>query len=231
VLGSDSFGDGMQDSPLDRLQAVARDAWADPVRSAHTAALAILEMLDGDWDRPDREAVSDLRRRRADSPFILAVTDAVLGQEQKMGRTALLRILEQLDDPTWADEIGLRIAHRATLGVVSLGETTLAVLEAARGSGGTAATLFTDRRAIARGLTYLGMMVEVAPPEEAEAVLLPVAALVGSRMWTTARAADMALRTSLLEGEVVIVAHPLASLSPRNRADFRPAPILIDVKI
>ena len=53
-----------------------------------------------------------------------------------MGRTALLRILEQLDDRTWADEIGLRIAHRATLGVVSLGETTLAVLEAARGSGG-----------------------------------------------------------------------------------------------
>lgn len=221
----------MTDTPFDRLQNVARDAWADPVASAHTAAQAILEMLDGEWTGPEAEAVSELRRRRADSPFILAVTEAVLESQSKVGRLALMRILEQLEDRTWADDIGLRIAHRATLGVVSLGETTLAVLEAARGLGGTAAALFTDRRAIARGLTYLGMMVEVAPPEEAEAVLLPVAALIGGRMWTTVRAADVALRSAQLEGEVVVVSHPLASLSPRNRADFRPAPTLIDVKI
>jgi len=119
----------------------------------------------------------------------------------------------------------------ATLGVVSIGETTLAVLEAARDLGGTSAVLFTDRRAIARGLTYLGMMVDVAPPEEAEVVLLPSAALMGTRLWTTVRAADVALRTALLEGEVVVVSHPLASLSPRNRADFRPASTLIDMMI
>jgi hypothetical protein len=221
----------MANTPLDRLQDVAGDTWANPVASAHTAARAILEMLDGDWNDPATEAVSELRRRRADSPFILAVTDAALESEPEVGRPALVRILGQLDDRTWADDIGLRIAHRATLGVVSLGETTLSVLEAARGLGGTTAALFTDRRAIARGLTYLGMEVEVAPPEEAEAVLLPVAALLGSRIWTTVRAADVALRTALLESEVVVVAHPLASLSPRNRADFRPAPTLIDMKI
>jgi hypothetical protein len=115
--------------------------------------------------------------------------------------------------------------------VVSLGETTLAVLEAARGLGGTSAALFTDRRAIARGLTYLGLMVEVAPPDEAEAVLIPAVAMIGTRMWTTVRAADVVLRASLGEGEVVVVAHPLAWLSARNRLDFRPASTLIDVKI
>lgn len=221
----------MADTPLERLQSVARDVWADPVRSAHTAAHAILELLDEDWTRVQREAVSDLRRRRSDSPFILAVTEAVLDHEPHDARPALHKTLEQLNDRTWADEIGLRIAHRETLGVVSLGETTLAVLEAARGLGGTSAALFTDRRAIARGLTYLGMMVEVAPPEEADVVLLPVAALIGSRMWTTVRVADVALRTTLREGEVVVVSHPLASLSQHNRADFRPAATLIDVRI
>jgi len=221
----------MPDTPLDRLHSIARDAWADPVESALAAAQAILEILEGGWSGPEAAGVSELRRRRADSPLILAVTEAVLDREPDVGRAALMGILDQLNNRTWADEIGLRVAHRATLGVVSLGETTLAVLEAARSLGETAATLFTDRRAIARGLTYLGLVVEVAPPEEAEVVLLPVAAILGSRMWTTARVADVALRTSLLEGEVVIVAHPLTSLSPRNRADYRPAPTLIDVRI
>ena len=221
----------MVDTPLERLQAVARDAWADPIQSAHTAARAILEMFGGGWTGSHEEAVADLRRRRSDSPFLLAVTEAALDRDHQDAQRSLRRILEQLDDHTWADEIGLRIAHRQTLGVVSLGATTLAVLEAARGLGGTKATLFTDRRAIARGLTYLGMMVEVAPPEEADTVLLPVAALIGSRMWTTPRVADVALRTTLRRGDVVIVSHPLASLSQHNRADFRPAATLIDVRI
>jgi hypothetical protein len=74
-------------------------------------------------------------------------------------------------------------------------------------------------------------MVEVAPPDEAEAVLIPGAAIMGTRMWTTVRAADVVLQTSLRGGDVVVVAHPLAWLSARNRADFRPASTLIDVKI
>ena len=221
----------MPDPPLDRLQNIARDVWADPMSSARAAAQAISEMLDGGWRNPEVEAVSELRRRRADNPLILAVTDAVLESEASAGRTALDRIVEQLNDRTWANEIGLRIAHHATLGVVSLGETTRAVLEAARDLGATTVSLFTDRRAIAQGLTYLGLMVEVAPPEEARAVLLPAVAVMGSRMWTTVRAADVALRTGLVEGDVVVVAHPLASLSPRNRADFRPASTLTDVRI
>ena len=221
----------MTETPLERLQDVARDVWADPVASAYAAARVIEEIMDGDWSDRGVAAISELRRRRADSPLILAVTDAVLETEPAAIRPALSRVLEQLDDRTWADDLGLRIAHHATLGVVSLGEATLAVLEAARGIGGTSATLFTDRRAIAKGLTYLGLAVEVAPPEEAEAVLLPAAAILGSRMWTTVRAADVALRSALHDREVVVVAHPLASLSPRNRAEFRPASNLIDVKI
>lgn len=221
----------MTDPPLERLQEATRDVWTDPIASAIAAGRAILEMLDGPWTDTEVGAVADLRRRRADSPLLLAVTEAVLDAESGHQRAALHHILSHLEDPSWADEIGLRVAHHPSLGVVSLGETTLAVLEAARGLGGTSAALFTDRRAIARGLTYLGLMVEVAPPDEASAVLIPASALMGTRMWTTVRAADLVLRTSLREGEVVVVAHPLAWLSARNRADFRPASTLIDVTI
>lgn len=221
----------MTDTPSGHLQEIARDIWADPVVSAQSATQTILEMLEGPWSDAEVEAIADLRRRRADSPFILAITEVVLDSEPGAERESLLRIMAELDNRRWADEIGLHVAHRPTLGVVSLGETTLAVLEAARGLGGTSAVLFTDRRAIARGLTYLGLMVEVAPPDEAEAVLIPGAAIMGTRMWTTVRAADVVLRTSLRGGDVVVVAHPLAWLSARNRADFRPASTLIDVKI
>ncbi len=221
----------MVDTAHQRLQDAARDVWADPVASAQTAAVAILQMLEEDWTEREATAVFELRRRRADSPFILAITRTVLEVEPGTREEALRSILDRLTDRTWADETGLRIAHHATLGVMSLGDTTLAVLEAASGLGGSSAVLFTDRRAIAKGLTYLGLTVEVAPPEQAGAVLLPAVAIIGSRLWTTARAADVAIRSSLLDGEVVVVAHPLASLSPENRADFRPASALVDVKI
>ena len=221
----------MADTPLAQLQQVARDEWSDPVLSAGAAARAMLAMLDEGWTPIHLAAVEEFRRRRSDSPMLLAITEAVLDAEHGAERAGLERILADLSDRTWADEIGLRIAHRSTLGVVSLGESTLAVLEAARGLGGTSATIFADRRAISRGLTYLGLMVEVAPPDEAEAVLIPAVAIIGARMWTTVRAADVVLRTSLAGGEVVVVAHPLAWLSARNRTDFRPASPLIDVKI
>jgi hypothetical protein len=221
----------MADTPIERLQEATRDEWADPVASAHRTAGAILELLDGDCNDAGADAISDVRRRRADSPFILAITEAALATDAETRRRVLLQIMERLDDRTWADEIGLQIAHHETVGVVSLGEATLAVLEAARGLGGTSAVLFTDRRAIARGLTYLGLMIEVAPPDEAAAVLIPAAAITTSRMWTTVRAADVALRAALHHAAVVVVAHPLVNLSPSNRADFRPASPLIDVKI
>jgi hypothetical protein len=221
----------MTDTPLERLQEATRDVWADPVVAAHRAAESIIELLEGDWNDAGVEAISELRRRRADSPFILAITEAALATDAETRHRVLHQIMERLDDRTWADDLGLRIAHHETVGVVSLGETTLAVLEAARGLGGTSAALFTDRRAIARGLTYLGLMIEVAPPDEAAAVLIPAAAIMASRMWTTVRAADVALRAALHHAAVVVVAHPLADLSTRNRADFRPASALIDVKI
>ena len=124
----------------------------------HNAAQAILQMLESDWTDPETEAVSDLRRRRADNPFILAVTEAVLWSEPGTSRPALLRILEQLDDRTWADEIGLGIAHQATLGVVSLGSATLAVLEACIGG------LSTDFGNGLNGFSGLGERIERIGP-------------------------------------------------------------------
>jgi len=221
----------MADDVYQRLREVTRDVWTDPVTVARHVAEAILTLLDGNWDEGDKEEIAELRRRRADSPFLLAVTEAALDSAPARARIALSGLMTQLDDQAWAGEVALRISSFASIGIVSLGETTLTVLESARSRGGNSAVLFTDRRAISRGLAYLGQKIEVAPPEQAGAVLLPAAAIIGSRLWTTARAADIALRTRLHQGEVVVVAHPLAVLNPRNRADFRPSSELVDVKI
>lgn len=215
----------------ERLLAAARDEWADPLVAARQAATGMLEMLDSGWYGKSLRAVEELRQRRADSPLLLAATEAALDPDPARARRALSTLRDKLEDRTWADEIGRRVAFHHRLGVVSLGESTLEVLEAAGAAGGTAAELFTDRRAIARGLEYLGLLVVVAPPEEADVVLIPAAAVYGSRIWTTSRAADIALRAGIRGTDLTIVAHPLVRLSPLNRAVFRPAAILTDVKL
>lgn len=215
----------------ERLLAAARDEWANPLVAAYQAAAGMLEMLDSGWDGESLRAVEELRQRRADSPLLLAVTEAALDPDAGRAYRALSAFRDDLEDRAWAREIGRRIAKHRRVGVMSLGECTLAVLEAAGAAGGTVAELFTDRRAIARGLEFLGPLVVVAPPEEADVVLIPAAAVYGSRIWTTSRAIDVVLRSGIHGTDLAVVAHPLAHLSPLNRAVFRPAALLTDVKL
>ena len=72
----DSVDGAMAETPLERLTDAAQDVWADPVAAAHSAAQAILELFEGDWSGSEMEAISELRRRRADSPYFLVVTQA-----------------------------------------------------------------------------------------------------------------------------------------------------------
>ncbi len=217
--------------PIELVQDASRDEWSDPVEVARKAADGLLAMTAGDWIGQGIAAVTMLKGRRPDSSLLLAVTDAALDPDAHRAATALRRVIGQLDDRTWAAELGLRIAHHESLGVVSLGSATLAVLEAAATLGGSSAELLTDLRAVARGLGYLRLPVVVAPPEEAEAVLIPAVAVHGERIWTTARASDVALRALARESTVVPIAHPLASLSPLGRRSYRPAATIIDLRL
>ncbi|NOY56536.1 MAG: hypothetical protein GXP34_11185 [Actinobacteria bacterium] len=216
--------------PIEVLNTAARDEWADPLGTAAAIAEAVRSLVDQNWTE-GLAAVQQLRRRRMDSPLVLAVTDPALDPDPERVKAGLGEVERKIRDTSWTQELGLRLAHHASLGVLSLGDATLSILEVVAFRSSQETDLFVDRSSIARGLGYLRLPIVVAPPEEAAAVLIPVAARFRNRIWTTARAADIALRAEARATRIVPVVHPLAVLSPLARTVYRPAATLIDVEI
>lgn len=207
---------------LELLRDAARDEWSDPVFTAQLAVDGLMELSAGDWDGQGRPAARMLRRARPDSPLLLAVTEAVLESSAREAADRLGRLRKSLADRSWTAELGLAVAHHHSLGVPSLAKDLLEVLEAAAQMGESRAELYTDRRAVARGLGYLGLAVEVAPPEEAEALLIPALATAEGTAWVPERSVDLCLAASVRGKPVVVVVHPLARLSPACRPAFQP---------
>ncbi|MDH3306673.1 MAG: hypothetical protein OEO77_04035 [Acidimicrobiia bacterium] len=218
-------------SPADLIRDAAHDEWADPIATTRKAVAALLEMTDGEWETEGLAAVQMLRTRRPDSALFLAATEVALEPNHMRAADGLRAMLTRLDDTTWAAELGLRVSHFPSLGLLSLGTTTMEVVAAALDLGGSRAQLFTDRLAIRRGFLRYETIITVAPPEEASCLLLPAIARQDDRIWTTVRAADAALRASTGGRSIVPVVHPAATLSPLNRLAYRPAPNIVDVAI
>ena len=217
--------------PLELLRDAAQDEWSDPVDTTLRAAEGLLELVEKDWMETGLEAARMLRTRRPDQPLLLAITERALDPDPNRVRRALQLAIAELEDETWSSDLGLRVAHYESMGVTSLGKSTLSVLEAASQLGNSRAQLFTDRRAISKGLGYLNFPISVAPPEEARVLIAPGVACTKSRFWTTSRIADSALKAKAAGRTIIVIVHPLAELSPLNRSVFRPHRLLIDVGI
>ncbi|MDF1596138.1 MAG: hypothetical protein P1T08_08580 [Acidimicrobiia bacterium] len=230
-MRSHQSGSRLMSRPFELLRDAAQDEWADPVDTSLRAAEGLLELVDQDWAGAGLEAARMLRDRRHDQPLILAITERALDPDPERVRRGLVAAIVQLGDNSWSSDLGLRNAHHESLGVMSLGRSTLSMLEAAAQLGGSRAQLFTDRRAISKGLGYLNYPISVAPPEEAAALLAPGVASTASRFWTTSRIADAALKAKAGGRQIVVIVHPLAELSPLNRAVYRPHRLLIDVSL
>lgn len=218
-------------SPSELIRDAAHDEWADPVAMARKALTALLELANSNWETEGLTAARMLRNRRPDSALFLAVTEAALEPNARRAADGLRGVLVKLDDTTWSAELGLRVSHHSSLGVLSLGTATSAVLAAAMDLGGSRAQIYTDRRAIRRGLLMYEPAVTIAPPDEAACLLLPTVARQDDRVWAPVRAADMALAAQSKGHTVVPVAHPAATLSPLNRLAYRPPPSIVDIVI
>ena len=217
--------------PLELLRDAAHDEWSDPVDMTRRAAEGLLKLVDQDWMDTGLEAARMLRAKRPDQPLLLAITERALDPDPDRVRRALQSAVSELEDETWSSDLGLRNAHHESMGVTSLGKSTLSVLESASQIGNSRAQLFTDRRAISKGLGYLNFPISVAPPEEAVVLLAPGVASTASRFWTTSRIADAALKAKVAGRQIVVIVHPLAELSPLNRSVYRPHRLLIDVTL
>lgn len=216
-------------TPGDTLNDVARDEWADPVSAALKAARALLELTELSWADNGVAAAQALRKRRSDQALLLAVTEAAMDLNPGRAAVALQAIIGQLEDARWSMDLAYEAARFPSLGVLSLGSGTLAVLQAVTESASP--ELRTSSRAFRRGLLEYVAPVTLVPAETADCVLLPVVARHNQRLWTTA-ACGRAARAAVTDGRAVLpVAHPLSELSPLSRQAFRPAAHIIDLVI
>jgi hypothetical protein len=179
----------------------------------------LLELTRDNWVGEGLDATRQIRRRRPDSPLMLAVTEPALDPDPFRASIGLASILTTLSDQSWASEIGMEISEATTIGVLSLHHESLWALESAALLGTTGAVLVTDRRAVARGLGYLRLPIKLADPAAADVLLLPGVARDAATMWTYRRFAAVSWKAT---GRVVPVIHPASYLSPMNRKVFRP---------
>jgi hypothetical protein len=213
---------------MDVLADAFRNEWADPLASAVAVVAAIRSLAYSDWPTA-LPLIQRFRTERADSPLLLAVTDPAVDPDIGRVLSGLETVEHAVGDTRWIQILASRLLGRQSVGVVSLGNTTLSVLELAVTEEDH--DLVTDMVAIARGLGYLDSNVLVGPPEGSDAVLIPAAARFGDRIWTTSRIAGITERALAGSALVLPVLHPLNVLSPLARRAYRPAPTLIDVDL
>ena len=217
--------------PLDEIADAARDEWTDPVATTRQAVEALLALTEFEWDTRGLEVTKLLRSKRADSALLLAATEVALEPNPLRAADGLREILHRLADTSWTAELGMSITSHETVGVLSVGSATMEVLHSAIALGGAHPELLCERRAVARGLGILDVPIVVADPSRARILLLPVAAQHKERVWTTERNATIALAARDAGHRIILIRHPLASLSPLNRLAYRPKAFLTDVLI
>jgi len=191
------------------------------VTLARLTAEGLLALTEQSWPDDGLAAAPEIRRRRPDSPLMLAVTEPALDPDAFHASQGLTAVLSWLGDQSWASDLGMDISTAGTIGVPSLHHESLWILESAVLLGLTEATLMTSSRAVARGLGYLRLPVRLGDPAEADVMLLPGLAQDAATMWTYRRFAAASWRAT---GTLVPVIHPAAYLSPLNRFAFRPPP-------
>jgi len=213
---------------MDVLADAFRREWADPLASAVAVVSALRSLADSEWSNA-LPRIQRFRQERADSALLLAVTDPAVDPDIGRVLSGLEAVDRALHDTRWIRVLASRLADLQSIGVPSLGDSTLAVLELAVTE--QEHDLVTDMVAVARGLGYLDSNVLLGPPETSDIVLVPAAARFGDRIWTTARIAGIAERALARSTPILPILHPLNMLSPLARRAYRPAHMLTDVDL
>jgi len=150
--------------------------------------------------------------------------------EDPVRAAATLRsVLERLEDTQWATTIAAALLDAGgTVHVLSMGESTVLVLEELSRLSDSLPLVHAHLAAVARGLGHLDVAMAVARPDQAVSLLLPVAAVHSDRIWTTPQFIDVAAR---FPRSAIPVHHPLAAMSPLSREQFRPPSTLVSTRI
>jgi hypothetical protein len=116
--------------PMDVLADAFRNEWADPLASAAAVVSTLRSLTDAQW----KDALPRIRRfreERADSALLLAVTDPTVDPDIGRVLSGLETVDRALHDSRWIQVLASRLTDLQSIGVPSLGDSTLSVLEAA----------------------------------------------------------------------------------------------------
>lgn len=200
------------------------DSWADPVAAADAAATSLLRLIEGGEDVA--AVVASLRRRTSEA-LILTLAEVIESGDPLQG---VRRFRDDLRDWSWLNRLAVDHAGAASFGVLSIGTMTRRFLGAVVDVTTGVPEIHTHSRAVARGLGYLGLPILLGDVVSAERVIIPAQARHRDRVWTTTNAADAVQRAVRSGCTPVVLCHPAATLSSRNRLAYRPEPVIIDVK-
>lgn len=187
---------------------------------ARQLAETLLEHTQIDWENSGLELVARMRESLRTAPLSLSVTEAALHQNPQEAAEAIGAVINRLDDHRWAGDVARHLVEAPSVGVLSLGFETLAVLEALCLL--RTVQLVVPSRALARGLGYLRQPMLLGPAEHADTLLLPGMAFDAVALWTYRRWAAAGWAAHDSSRIIAPVVHPLVELTPLNRKAFRP---------
>jgi hypothetical protein len=117
-------------------------------------------------------------------------------------------IRHEAADTSWADQTAIELAGVTRIGVTSMGPSSRRIVETLATITAETLSIVTRSAVVARGLEDLGVGVESGDPAGADAALIPVAATIGTTVWTS-MAGAAAFTTS---PRPIVLADPVTDL-------------------
>ena len=200
----------MPPSPTTARQILdSADPWADQI----PLVLGLLDIVDAARpdDRAARRQIIDgiYRRCRWSAPLL-----NLAGRLQAPGDSDVASARAAAEDDTWIDNFATRLNQSPSVGILSMGRTTTAVLSAAEMLGYLPAQGFATNRAVGRALEFLSMPIVGHPPQEAAVLLFPAVAAGGSTVYGSSAHVEIARSAQSNGAAVLPILHPLARLEP-----------------
>jgi hypothetical protein len=181
------------------ILAYTSGSWRDP---RATLVRLSSELLQAPPARSHAVAI-ELAQARADTAAALWFAEQVL-----IGGASMDEIRQQAVDNSWADQTAIGLAGIVRIGVTSMGPSSRRIVETLATITADALAIVTRSAVVARGLEDLGVGVESGDPAGADACLIPVAATIGTTVWTSGAGAT-AFTTS---ARPIVLADPVTDL-------------------
>ena len=177
----------------------------------------LLDLIDLLRELPDVHRASSLlevSEARSDTGPALWLAESVVVRNRNLDEVS-----QEIRDTSWIDHVALRLVEAETIGVISMGRSTRAVIESTAGMRAEVPLVRVPSSALARGLDDLGAITEVGDPATATLCLIPVAAWSGQALWTTERGVECLAATG---ASPVPLLDPIAELTAWSAPRYRP---------